>query len=178
MAELKTKLKDVVDSLGTAKFDVPTVSIVEILQRLEAKDESLVLLDIRSEEETSVSTIPGSISKAEFDANPSKFADKEVVCFCTVGYISGGRTCEYRRKGLTNVKNMGDGALLAYTQAKTAAGITKPLVKPDGSPTNEVHAFMPDLFPLAGEGMIGKSFADPGAVLAAANEKFKETLGL
>jgi len=37
---------------------------------------------------------------------------------------------------------------------------------------------MDDLAPLAGEGMIGKSFADPGSVLAQANENIKNTLGL
>ena len=171
-------MQEVVDSLGTSKFEVPTVSIKEVLQRLEANDASLVLLDVRTEEEINVSTIPGSISKADFDADPAKYADKEIVCFCTVGYISGGRACEYRRNGFTNVKNMGDGALLAYTLAKTSAGVSHPLIKPDGSLTNEVHTFMPDLLPLAGEGMVGKSFTDPGAVLAAANEKFKETLGI
>ena len=42
----------------------------------------------------------------------------------------------------------------------------------------QVHTFMPDLAPLAGEGMVAKTFADPGAVLAAANAKIAETLGL
>lgn len=84
----------------------------------------------------------------------------------------------YRRKGYKNVKNMGDGALLGYTLAKTAAGVEKPLVKPDGQPTNEVHTFMPDLAPLAGEGMTSATFADPGAVLAAANARISAELGL
>ena len=153
---------DVVESLGTAKFEVPDVKIPDIIRRLDANDESLVLLDIRSAEETDVSTIPGSISKAEFDADPSKYADKEVVCFCTVGYISAAKTCEYRRQGLNNVKNMGDGAILGYTLARTGAGVSQPLVKQNGTPTNEVHTFMPDLAPLAGTGMVGVSFADPG----------------
>jgi rhodanese-related sulfurtransferase len=161
MEETQKKLMGVVESLGTAKFEVPDVKIMDIIARMDAKDESLVLLDIRSEEETAVSTIPGSISKVEFDSDPAKYADKEVVCFCTVGYISGFKTCEYRRQGMTNVKNMGDGAILGYTLARTAAGVKMPLVKQDGTPTNEVHTFMDTLCPLAGEGMVGISFADP-----------------
>lgn len=76
------------------------------------------------------------------------------------------------------MKNFGDGALLSYTLHLTAKGVEKPLVKLDGTPTNEIHTFMDDLTPLAGEGMIGKSFADPGSVLAQANENIKNTLGL
>ncbi len=167
-----------VASLGTAKFEAPVVSVADIIKRQAANDSSLVLMDIRSAEETSVSTIAGSITRADFESDPSKYADKEVVAFCTVGYCSGAVTCELRRKGLTNVKNMGDGALLGYTLAKTEAGETHPLVKPDGEKTNNVHTFMPDLLPLAGEGMVGFSFADPGAVLTAFNESTKEKLGL
>lgn len=72
----------------------------------------------------------------------------------------------------------GDGALLGFTLAQTSAGNSTPLVKPDGTPTNEVHTFMPDLAPLAGDGMVAKTFEDPGAVLAAANERIAQTLGL
>jgi hypothetical protein len=73
---------------------------------------------------------------------------------------------------MTNVKNIGDGALLGYTLSKTAGGTVNPLVDRDGKPTSEVHTFMPDLFPLAGAGMIGKTFDDPSSVLEAANSKF------
>ena len=44
--------------------------------------------------------------------------------------------------------------------------------------TNEVHCFMPPLAALAGEGMVGKSFADPPAMLEAANASIKERTGL
>ena len=60
LSELQKKLDDVVSSLGTAKFDVPTVSRDEIIQRMQARDPSIVLLDIRTDEERST-TIPGSI---------------------------------------------------------------------------------------------------------------------
>lgn len=79
MEETQKKLMDVVESLGTAKFGVPEVKMADIIARLDVKDESLVLLDIRSEEETAVSTIPGSVSKATFDANPDKYAGKSKV---------------------------------------------------------------------------------------------------
>lgn len=67
---------------------------------------------------------------------------------------------------------------MGYTLAKTSAGVEKPLVKPDGTATNEVHTFMDALAPLAGDGMVGKSFADPPAVLESANASIKERTGL
>jgi hypothetical protein len=200
MGEKQKALMGVVESLGTAKFDVPNVALSHIIERF-GKDDSLVLMDTRSDEERSVSTIAGSITRADFESAPEKFSQKEIVCFCTVGYLSAATACmmddflffsdivltlfvsilitgELRRKGFENVKNMGDGALLGFTLAQTEAGIQYPLVKPDGTATNDVHTFMPDLAPLAGEGMVAKTFADPGAVLTAANEKIKEILGL
>lgn len=171
-----TQLQATVDGLGTGKFELgeATVAVSSII----AAPNNYVLLDSRTEEEMAVGIIPGAITKAAFEADPTKYADKEVVCYCTVGYISGACTYELRKKGHTNVKNMGDGALLGYTLAQTAAGVSKPLVKADGTATNEVHCFMPPLAALAGEGMVGKSFADPPAMLEAANASIKERTGL
>jgi len=108
LTELQQKLDDVVSSLGTAKFDVPTVSRDEIVRRMQSKDPSLVLLDTRTEEER-ITTIPGSIDvsgepvfsdvavqvpspphldpthmhwcmllSSEFEGNIDKYKDKEV----------------------------------------------------------------------------------------------------
>jgi rhodanese-related sulfurtransferase len=141
---------------------------------------AIVLLSLTDvcNRQRSVSTIPGSIDIAEFEAHPDLYKDKEIVAYCTVGYLSAAKVCEYQRKGLKNIKNFGDGALLGYTLAKTSAGVKQPLVTKDGAATNQVHTFMPDLAPLAGEGMEAKSYQDPGAVLSAANAKIQETLGL
>ncbi|KAJ1481141.1 hypothetical protein T484DRAFT_1955034 [Baffinella frigidus] len=163
-------------SLGTAKFglDECTVRVAAVIE----SPEKYYILDARSAEESDISIIKGSITKADFEASPEKYADKPVVCYCTVGYISGGVVRELRDKGFNNVNNLGDGALLGYTLAQTAAGVACPLVKKDGTPTNEVHTFMPGLAPLAGEGMEAKVFQDPGAMLEAANARIKETTGL
>lgn len=84
VAEKKEGLAGVAQSLGTAKFGVAEAPLSEVIARLEAKDPSLVLLDTRSDEERAVSTIPGSIGKAELEAAPESFKDKEIVTFCTV----------------------------------------------------------------------------------------------
>ena len=128
--EKQKQLQATVDSLGTGKFELAeaTVSVSSII----AAPDKYVLLDSRTEEEMAVGMIPGAITKAVFEQDPTKYADKEVVCYCTVGYISGACTYELRKKGHANVNNMGDGALLGYTLAQTSAGVLKPLVKPDG----------------------------------------------
>jgi hypothetical protein len=41
-----------------------------------------------------------------------------------------------------------------------------------------VHCFMPPLAALAGEGMVGKSFDDPPAMLEGANAAIKAATGL
>ncbi len=92
MGEKQKALLGVVASLGTAKFGVPNVALSNVIERL-GKDDSLVLMDTRSDEERSVSTIAGSITRADFESAPEKFALKEIVCFCTVGYLSAATAC-------------------------------------------------------------------------------------
>ena len=148
LAEKQAKLNETVEGLGTAKFGLvdATVPVAAVIADGGSK---FVLMDTRSEEEMAVGMIPGAITRAAFEAEPDKFKDREVVAYCTVGYISGACAFELRKKGHSNVKNMGDGALLGYTLAKTAAGVDKPLVKPaDGSATNEVHTFMDGMYAL------------------------------
>ena len=89
MSDLQVKLNETVEGLGTAKFEAPVISVAEVRSRVAAKDASLVILDIRTEEETNISTIPGAILKKDYDQQPELFSDKQVVAFCTVGYCSG-----------------------------------------------------------------------------------------
>jgi len=92
--EKQKTLNDTVKALGTDKFELAeaTVSVAAIIESPDA----FVLLDARSEEEMLVGMIPGAITQAAFEASPEKYGDKEVVCYCTVGYISGG-ACKYLR---------------------------------------------------------------------------------
>ena len=175
--EKQAALNGVVESLGIAKFrltDNETVSVAAVL----ADRTRYTLLDTRTAEERAVSVIPGAITREQFEASPTTYASTTVVCYCTVGYLSGACTRELRNKGHGNVVNMGDGALLGYTLAQTSNGVAQPLAAPDGTPTNEVHTFMDDLAPLAGSGMVAHTFPNPQAVLEAANQKISSTLDL
>jgi len=149
------------------------VPLADVMARMAAGDAALVLLDARSEEERAVSTLPGSISRAQMEAaGPDAYANKSVVAFCTVGYLSAACACEMRRKGFNTVQNMGDGALLGYGLAGGK------LVTPDGAPTRRVHTFMAGLGGLAADGLEPVFFEDAEARLAAANARIAETLGL
>ena len=67
---------------------------IDLFQKIAADKaalESIVLVDVRSESENSVSVIPGAITKAQYEADPKKFAGKTAVCYC----LSGGRSGKY-----------------------------------------------------------------------------------
>jgi rhodanese-related sulfurtransferase len=58
----------------------------------------VVVVDVRKQAEREVSSIPGSITREQYEQGD--FADKRVVSYCTIGYRSGKYTEELRRKGV------------------------------------------------------------------------------
>jgi len=170
----RDKLNTIAQSLGTDKFDLDDKTVR--VEKVATNPEDYHILDARSAEEMEVGMIPNSISRASFEASPKNFEGKPVVVYCTVGYIGGGCARELINKGHENVKTLGDGALLGYTLHQTESGIEKPLVKQDGTPTNQVHTFSPDLAPLAGDGMECTYFEDPSSVLREANRDIRRAL--
>jgi hypothetical protein len=75
--EKQAELNATVESLGTAKFGLEndTVSVAAIL----ASPDKYQLLDSRSADEMAVGTIPGAITRAAFEADPSKCRQCEVL---------------------------------------------------------------------------------------------------
>lgn len=104
-------------------------------EALQAKlnNESVVLVDVRPEAERSISVIPGAISAAEFEENPSKYQGSVVACYCTVGYRSGAYAEKWRKQG-TPILNF-NGSILAWCQAGGK------LQTPTGQPTRRVHVY-------------------------------------
>lgn len=168
-ADRQASLKQVNTDLGTDKLGVPEVEMAEVVRRFDAKDSSLVLVDVRSAEERAVSTIPGSVTVASVLANKDAYADKSLVTFCTVGYLAAAAARDLSSQAIgRTVKNLGDGSLLGWTLAG------KPLVKPDGSAATGVHTFMAGLAGLAAPGLETTSFPDEeaGTRLAAAKAHY------
>ena len=93
--------------------------------------QSFVLVDVRSDREMSVSTIPCAISKSEFEKNINKFSGKVVIPYCTVGGRCGDFSKQLAQAGWT-VKSY-RGSIVEWVQNEL------PLVTPKGKPTDQVH---------------------------------------
>ncbi len=74
-----------------------------------------IIVDTRLDAERSISTIPGAISKQEFERNADSFRSKIVVNYCTIGYRSGIYTRKLKNRGF-NAKNL-KGSILAWAHA-------------------------------------------------------------
>lgn len=96
--------------------------------------EKTVLVDVRTEAETSVSVIPGAITKAEYESKMNAdYRGKKVVVYCTVGGRSGAYAKQLAAKGV-DVVNF-KGSILAW------AGAEQPFETLDRKPTKRVHTY-------------------------------------
>lgn len=111
--------------------DVPQMTVSDVVATRESADE--VLVDVREPQERAVSRIPGSISREEFEARRSEFADKKVITYCTIGYRSSEYAQKLRRDGFDAVNLRG--SILAWVDAGQI------VVDQDGRPTKRVHTY-------------------------------------
>lgn len=118
------------------KESVPEIKI-EQLRKLKLdeakKDSPYVLVDVRTKEESSVSLIPGAITKFDYEQHRDRYNDRTVITYCTSGYRSEQYARELIDQGI-KAKNF-KGSILEWCRD----GL--PLVNPDGEPTNRVHTY-------------------------------------
>lgn len=116
--------------------EFPQVKSITVtkLQQLQQQNQKIVLVDVRSPQERSVSKIPGAIAPEEFESNLARYSNSEtvVVAYCTIGYRSGKYAQKLRRQGI-NILNL-EGSLLAWSH------IQGELVD-DKESTKKVHVF-------------------------------------
>ena len=96
-----------------------------------------VLVDVRTADERAVSSIPGSVSSAEYESDfDAKYCDERVVAYCTIGYRSGKYVEKLIEEKGVDAYNL-RGSVLAWTHAGGE------LVDGGGSgaPTTRVHTF-------------------------------------
>ena len=125
-------------SLFGRKEAVPEIKVDQLRKlRLDdpenAENSDYVLVDVRSEEESSVSLIPGAITKAQYERNQSRYEGRTVIAYCTSGYRSEKYTRELIKQGKKAVNFKG--SILAWCRANL------PVVAPNGSPTDRVHTY-------------------------------------
>lgn len=109
--------------------EISTEGIRDLLDK--AAGDEFLLVDVRSEAETAVSMIPGSITRADFESSQDDYRGRTVVAYCTIGgrsllfaqrLVSRGFTCLNYRDGILGWCETG-----------------QPLVRPTGEDTKEVH---------------------------------------
>jgi rhodanese-related sulfurtransferase len=137
--ERRKALQTLMDTNRRSFTGVPEVDTATVIKLIAEK--KVVLVDVRTKKEQAVSMIPGAITAAEFEKNPSVYKDKVVVSYCTVGYRSAKYAQQMNRKGMV-VKSF-NGSIIGWCQAN------EPLAAPDGKETRRVHTYGPkwDLLP-------------------------------
>lgn len=91
-----------------------------------------LLVDVRPVEERLVSMLPGAVPAEAVEADPTRYAGRRMVAYCTIGYRSGLWTRKQARQGL-DVANL-RGGILAWTH------LGGELVDANG-PTHRVHVY-------------------------------------
>lgn len=109
---------------------VPEVTVAELQPMLD--DPGVVVVDVRPAAERGVSMIAGAVSSETFEADPSAYAGKTIVAYCTIGYRSGLWAKDQRAAGV-DARNL-VGSLLSWTHAGGA-------LVADGAPTRRVHVY-------------------------------------
>lgn len=133
----KVELDGIAERLAAKFAGVPNISPIAVTD-LQLNGDSVVLVDVRTVDEYTVSQIPGSLTIEEFEAEQDKFLKQgtKVVAYCTVGYRSLQYAQKLQEKGF-DAANL-EGSILAWTHE----GL--PLVTRDGDeeiPSTKVHVF-------------------------------------
>ena len=78
----------------------------------------MVLVDTRTDEEASVSMIPGgALRQSDFERRRTEWQDHRVVCYCTVGYRSGVYARQLRSNHDMDACNL-KGSIAAWTHER------------------------------------------------------------
>lgn len=120
-----------------AKFDhefegVPHLKPTELKFFVREKRD-IVLIDAREPAERNVSTLPDAITIEEFERQPNRLKDRQVIVYCTVGYRSGIETKRLISEGI-NALNL-RGGIIGWCKQNGK------LVDPDGNSTRKVHTY-------------------------------------
>jgi rhodanese-related sulfurtransferase len=130
-AEKRTRIDEMYEGYRRDFPDAPEMTVATLVRRL-AGPEPPVVVDVRSDEERDVSTIPGALSREEFEGRQAELSGREVVTYCTIGYRSGLYTEKLRGQGW-NASNL-RGSILAWAHAGQA-------LERGGEPTKRVHVY-------------------------------------
>lgn len=109
---------------------------VEEVSRNPAEGDAWQFVDVRTSDEQRVSMIPGAITFKQFEADPQRYRQVNLVAYCTIGYRSGIIATKWRGKGY-NFYNL-KGGVLAWANAG------KLFLTPSGELSKFVHVYGKD----------------------------------
>lgn len=110
---------------------VAEISALELMQL--QREQSVVLVDVRSPQEQAVSMLPGAMTQAAFEQEHDRLPDVPIVAYCTIGYRSGLFAQRLQQQGIP-VRNL-RGSILAWTHAGGD------LMDASGQPTRKLHVY-------------------------------------
>ncbi len=126
----RVKIEEMYQGYKTKHFaDVADSSASNAMKIIES--EQVIILDVREDNERAVSIIPGAIDLVAF-SNMKPDTSKKIIVYCTVGYRSGLKCLELKKKGYEalNLK----GGILAWVDAGH-------MVHNDGTETKRIHVY-------------------------------------
>lgn len=112
----------------------PTITASEFARRSET--EEWVIVDVRSDIERRVSTIPGALSSEEFETQLDSHRGKPILVYCTVGCRSGAYAQMLRDSGFDAFSLWG--GILAWSLEG------RRFSTPEGRATGRVHVSSPN----------------------------------
>lgn len=100
--------------------ETPKIDQASLLKRMQQKDASLLILDVRSPEEFAAGHIPGAVNipYTHLPARISELPDasnKDIVIYCAVGIRAGYGAERLRENGFTRLLHL-DGDMKAWQE--------------------------------------------------------------
>ena len=127
----KKNVQVMADQIADKFSKAPQVTIEEYVS-WKSDEDKIVLVDVRPIKERKVSTLPGAISKEEFESQKESFRNHKIIAYCTIGY----RSSEYVQKLVK--KN-----LKAFNLKESLLGWAHRghMFEHDGKKTNKAHVY-------------------------------------
>lgn len=127
---------DLANYSRSLREEFPKVGVISTAN-LAAQKEAPILLDVRSEEEFSVSHIPRAVRvDDEIESQLREMGvrkDRDIVVYCSVGYRSAKMAEKLSAAGYSQVRNL-EGSIFAWTNQG------RPLINAKG-PTTKTHPY-------------------------------------
>ncbi len=106
--------------IGAALAEVPRIAPEQLVERIEKKDQDVVVLDVRTPEEFAAGHVPGA-KNIPVDQLPNRLAelagakDKEVVVYCRSGRRAETALTTLSTQGFTRLRHL-DGDMIKWEQ--------------------------------------------------------------